>query len=153
MVADLDSSTDGRGGSANGDSGHAAAALLLSARRALAGELAVPPARVSRAAAVLGRGALESIIAEECRRIGVPARAKGRTRLICMRVLSDAVVARRAGLAWARLSNACHHHSYELSPSAVEVAHLLDLVDQTLASTRGASPFSRSDENDADSRQ
>lgn len=113
--------------------------LLHLARRALAGELTVPPARATRTAAVLGRAALEAIIAVEGIRLGIADHAKARTRLICLRVLGDPKVGHLAGLAWAGLSNACHHHSYELSPTTGEVAHLLDLVDQTRTSiSRGA---------------
>ena len=104
--------------------------LLASARQALAGHLGVPPARATRTAALLGRAALEEIVVSECARLGISAYATMRTRLICMRVLVDAAAGHAACLAWGGLSSACHHHSYELSPTATEIAHLLDLVDR-----------------------
>ena len=42
-----------------------------------------------------------------------------RTQLICLRsYLEDAPLAARAGHAWSALSRACHHHPYELGPTA-----------------------------------
>jgi hypothetical protein len=52
-----------------------------------------------------------------------------RAKLICVRVLLDADRGRLASVAWAGLSSACHHHAYELAPTAGEVAHLLSMVD------------------------
>jgi hypothetical protein len=103
--------------------------LLASARAALDGTLAVPPARATRTAALLGRMALEHIVSDDCARVGVETRPTMRTKLICVRVLLDAERGQLASVAWAGLSNACHRHAYELAPTAGEVAHLLDMVE------------------------
>jgi len=57
-------------------------------------------------------------------------RATMRSKLTILQIAfaSRADVAERAEYAWSRLSRACHHHAYELSPSVVEVGHLLQLV-------------------------
>ncbi|MFL5406415.1 MAG: hypothetical protein ACJ79O_11210, partial [Myxococcales bacterium] len=34
----------------------------------------------------------------------------------------------RADYAWSRLSQACHHHAFELAPTAAEARHLINLV-------------------------
>ena len=104
--------------------------LLASARAALDGTLTVPPSRATRTAALLGRVALERIISEDCKRIGLLTRPTMRAKLICVRVLGDPERGRLAAVAWAGLSSACHHHAYELAPTAIEVAHLLDMVDR-----------------------
>jgi hypothetical protein len=51
-----------------------------------------------------------------------------RSKIILLRQLGDPVVGHKAQLAWAGLSNACHHHAYELQPTAAEVRSLLRLV-------------------------
>jgi hypothetical protein len=55
-------------------------------------------------------------------------RASMRSKIILLRQLGDPVVGRKAQVAWAGLSNACHHHAYELQPTAAEVRSLLKLV-------------------------
>ncbi|GAB3488153.1 hypothetical protein GCM10027572_08510 [Flexivirga lutea] len=54
------------------------------------------------------------------------------SRLTCLEVAyeDDPLIAERAEFAWARLSNACHQHAFELSPAASEVANLVKLVTQ-----------------------
>lgn len=104
--------------------------LLASARAVLDRTLAVPPAQATRTAALLGRIALEHIVTDDCTRLGLVTRPTMRSKLICVRVLLDVERGQLAGFAWAGLSNACHHHAYELAPTAGEVAHLLDMVDR-----------------------
>jgi hypothetical protein len=43
--------------------------------------------------------------------------------------LGDADLAARAGHAWSALSRACHHHPYELAPTAAELQGWLAVVD------------------------
>lgn len=87
-----------------------------------------------RAAAFLGRQALEEGVDEFWRRRapGVeqcPSRAK----LLCLQgYLRDQAVATAAMQAWATLSAACHHHPYDLLPTAGELNHWLDLVAELL---------------------
>jgi len=52
-----------------------------------------------------------------------------RTQLICLRsYLEDAPLAARAGHAWSALSRACHHHPYELAPTAGELQAWFSVV-------------------------
>ncbi len=103
--------------------------LLEAARAALRGELALPPARVSRAAALLARTALEGIVDERLTHLGPGlSECSMRVRLICLRTLVDADEGAKAAWAYGGLSSACHHHAYELAPTATEVEYLIDAV-------------------------
>ncbi|QCW52528.1 hypothetical protein FE634_12615 [Nocardioides dongxiaopingii] len=63
-----------------------------------------------------------------------PGSASMRTRLSCLQVayLDRPEVAARADYIWARLSQACHQHAYELGPTVHEarglVARVVDLA-------------------------
>lgn len=57
--------------------------------------------------------------------------ATGKARLICLRSLYQDVapeLANEAEAAWTRLSQAVHHHAYELSPTLGEVEELAGMV-------------------------
>lgn len=110
----------GAGGAAN---------LLDLADAILDGTITVPGASAARAAAVIARQVLEDAVERRCRELaGTVARPTGRSQLILLRELGDADVAAMAQTAWDGLSRACHHHSYELQPSAGEVRGLVGLV-------------------------
>jgi hypothetical protein len=52
-----------------------------------------------------------------------------RTQLICLRsYLEDAPLAARTAHAWSALSRACHHHPYELAPTATELQSWYSVV-------------------------
>jgi hypothetical protein len=54
-----------------------------------------------------------------------------RTQLICLRsYLEDAPLAARTGHAWSALSRACHHHPYELGPTAGELQSWFSVVNE-----------------------
>jgi hypothetical protein len=56
-------------------------------------------------------------------------------QLICLRTyLGDADLAARAGHAWSALSRACHHHAYELAPTAGELDHWFAVVGELMRS-------------------
>ena len=56
-----------------------------------------------------------------------------RAQLICLRTyLGDADLAARAGHAWSALSRACHHHAYELAPTATELRAWFSVVDELI---------------------
>jgi hypothetical protein len=56
-----------------------------------------------------------------------------RTQLICLRTyLGDADLAARAGHTWSALSRACHHHAYELAPTATELQAWFGVVDELM---------------------
>lgn len=76
-----------------------------------------------RAAALLARQALESAMADFWRSKRLPLDAcPTRPQLICLReYLKEAALAAHAQHLWSALSRACHHHAYELAPTAGEV--------------------------------
>lgn len=54
-----------------------------------------------------------------------------RVQLICLRrYLDDHDLAARTSHAWSALSRACHHHPYELAPTADELQGWLAVVDE-----------------------
>lgn len=83
-----------------------------------------------RASAILGRQALEVALDQFWARAapgveGAPRRAQ----MICLSEYSDAELARRVRYAWHGLSNACHHHAYDLPPIEPELSGWLDDVE------------------------
>ncbi len=87
-----------------------------------------------RAAALLARQALEQGLDEYWRDQGVALDGFGtRPQLICLReYIGDAVLAGRAHHTWAALSEACHHHPYELALGHGELANLIGNVSALL---------------------
>jgi hypothetical protein len=53
------------------------------------------------------------------------------SQLVVIRVFYGDQVSNTANIAWIGLSNACHHHAYELTPTVEEVRHWLGLVALT----------------------
>jgi len=76
-----------------------------------------------RASALLALQALELSVLRLWQRRALDLQGCSmRTQLICLRsYLEDARLAARASHAWSALSRACHHHSYELGPTAGEL--------------------------------
>ncbi|TQM25894.1 hypothetical protein [Nocardia bhagyanarayanae] len=100
----------------------------------------------NRIAAWLTRTALEQIVDELLRAKGIEAgRASGRARLACLEVAyhDQHEVPSRSQYAWTRLSEACHQHAYQLSPTYQEVQHLLEIV-RGLQASRPAVPVAQS---------
>ena len=87
-----------------------------------------------RAAALLARQALEQGLDEYWRERGMPLNELAtRPQLICLReYLGDPILAGRAHHAWAALSEACHHHPYELAPGHGELTTWLAAVAELL---------------------
>jgi len=91
-----------------------------------------------RAAALLARQAVEDAMT---RVLAVRApgaeRCANRPRLLCLREYVPDVLAERTAFLWATLSRACHHHPYELSPTADEInawiAEAKSVVDELVA--------------------
>lgn len=84
-----------------------------------------------RRACWLARAALEGLIDERLASQGIVASAASeRAKLSCLEgsYVNDRELVAKAEYAWSRLSDACHQHAYELSPTYAEVRHLLDLV-------------------------
>jgi hypothetical protein len=87
-----------------------------------------------RAAALLARQALEASVLELWQRRALDLQGCSmRAQLICLRTyLEDTELAARAGHAWAALSRACHHHPYELAPTAVELQDWFGVVGELI---------------------
>jgi len=91
-----------------------------------------------RASALLARQALEAGVRRlwERRELdlrGCPMRAQ----LICLRTyLEDADLAARTAHAWSALTRACHHHPYELAPTAAELQGWFVVVAALIRSAR-----------------
>jgi hypothetical protein len=88
-----------------------------------------------RASAILGCRALEATLRHLWERRALDLQGQPmRVQLICLRAyLGDAELAARAGHAWAALTRACHHHAYELAPTAAELQAWLSMVDALVA--------------------
>jgi len=104
-----------------------AAAILAQARDVLSGTAASR----NRVACWLARSALEEVVSDLLVAKGRgPGDATMASRLTCLEIAyeDDPVVADRAEFAWCQLSNACHQHAFELSPTASEAASLIEIV-------------------------
>jgi hypothetical protein len=84
-----------------------------------------------RAAALLTRQALEEAVdaywaARQLPLDSLPTQAQ----LVCMRMMTtDETLPARLHEAWGALSRACHHHPYELAPTAGELAGWIEVVE------------------------
>ncbi len=86
--------------------------------------------RWPRAVAILCRQALEGSLYDfwRVKAPGVEG-ASERAQLLCVRTYVSAGLAARAEHTWTCLSRACHQHTYELAPTASELAGWLENVD------------------------
>ena len=77
----------------------------------------------ARAVALLTRQALEGALDQLWTVRGVDlSPVSAHAQLICLRAyLDDDTLAAEVRYAWAALSRACHHHPYELAPTAEEL--------------------------------
>lgn len=60
-----------------------------------------------------------------------------RAQLLVLRSKASGDVAREAAAAWHGLSRACHHHAYELAPTAAELRGWLEAVRDLAPALRG----------------
>lgn len=79
----------------------------------------------------LGHQALEEALRDLWR--GRPVtqgveRCSMRTQLLCLPTYLDPGLAVRVGWAWSALSQACHHHAYDIAPTAAELRRWLEVV-------------------------
>lgn len=84
----------------------------------------------ARGVVLLARQALEEAVsAFWMRRAPGTERANGKARFVALRFyVDDPDLPRRAHQTWAALSDATHHHGYELAPTAVELRAWVDTV-------------------------
>lgn len=119
--------------------------LLEAADQLMAQPMELMAGRWPRAVALLTRQAIEGSLFDLWRAVrpGVEA-VPMRAQLLVLRQSIAPRVAAEAEYAWAALSRACHHHPYELVPTATELGQWLgaagDLdreVRRRLAARRG----------------
>jgi hypothetical protein len=109
---------------------------LLDAARQIQERPAAATAGVwPRATAFLARQALETALADLWD--ATPAtqglsRCTWRSQLVCLPTYLDARTARQIAYVWAALSEACHHHAYELAPTTAELTGWIQAVDELL---------------------
>ena len=83
-----------------------------------------------RASAILGRQALE-IALDQFWATAAPGveKASRRAQLICLPEYTDIELVTRVRYAWHGLSDACHHHAYDLPPIESELSGWFNDVD------------------------
>lgn len=119
-------------------------ALAEAARAVVDDPGALPRATWPRVCALLGRQAVEAAV-EHRLAASAPGleRCSRATQLTCLPwYVDDPAAARRAHQTWAALSHACHHHAYDLAPTAGELRVWLDDVDRLVADLAASSPVS-----------
>jgi hypothetical protein len=100
-----------------------------------------------RAAALLARRALEEALDELwSRRAPGLERASARAQLACLPdYLGDRELAREIVFTWGELSNACHHHAYELPLTAEELERRLGVVGRLVSRLDNGPPPPQTD--------
>lgn len=104
--------------------------LLAMAHQLLAHRDARTAGLWPRAAALLARQALEAALDDfwKTKNLDFGAHTGRRQQLICLREYLDPTRAGEIAHAWAALSRACHHHPYELAPTAGELERWMETV-------------------------
>jgi hypothetical protein len=104
--------------------------VLEYARDLLEFPMAATTALWPRASAFLARQALETSLDEfwTSRAPGLEA-CSAKAQLLCAREYLPESLAHSAYETWALLSRACHHHPYELAPTAAELRGWIEAVD------------------------
>jgi hypothetical protein len=112
-----------------------AVGAVKAARVVLTRPEAIPTASWSRAVAVLGRQAIERGMTDLWSVVAPPMTTvrNKKAAFICLRAYIDPALAGRVHYAWGAFSDACHHHVYDLPPSAAELSGWLDITDEFLA--------------------
>jgi hypothetical protein len=84
----------------------------------------------ARASALLARQSLETAMDDLWRKRAPIVRqcSMAAQLLVLPSYLRDQDAARDASYAWSALSRACHHHAYELPPTASELRSLIELT-------------------------
>jgi hypothetical protein len=110
------------------------AELVAMARQLLARASPETAGLWPRAAALLGRQALETSLDGYWASRRMPLEScPTLQQLICLReYLDDEELAGRVHHAWNALSRACHHHPYDLPPSSAELLAWLETVERWL---------------------
>ena len=106
--------------------------ILQYARDAMVSGDGAGPALWARCSALLTRQALETALDDFWRQQEPDVeRASRHSQLLCLSsYLGDARLAARVAHDWSALSDACHYHSYELVPTAGELAGWIETVEE-----------------------
>lgn len=112
--------------------------LLLAARRILDDSDRTTTAGWARGAALLTRQAIEAALADFWRARSIDMADRDFTaQLVALRFyVDDPGTARLAHQTWSSLSNACHHHAYDLAPTAAELRGWLGTVTEPTRPSR-----------------
>ena len=62
-----------------------------------------------------------------------------KTQLLCLPTYLEPRLAREISYVWAALSNACHHHPYDLAPTAAELSGWMSAVARLVNQVDGLS--------------
>jgi hypothetical protein len=94
----------------------------------------------ARASALLARQSLETAMDLLWRkRSPIVVQCSMASQLLVLpSYLRDQEAARDASYAWSALSRACHHHAYELPPTASEMRSLIELTRRVVAAIDAA---------------
>jgi hypothetical protein len=111
--------------------------LLAAAQRLLERPDAKAAGIWPRAAALLARQALEQGLDDYWRSKGLKLAELGtKPQLICLQAyLPDRELAAKTNDAWSNLTQACHHHPYELCAGRDQLKPLLETVAEMVAAT------------------
>lgn len=94
----------------------------------------------ARASALIARQSLETAMDLLWRgRAPIMVQCSAAAQLLVLpSFLRDQEAARDASYAWSALSRACHHHAYELPPTASELRSLIELTRRVAAAIEAA---------------
>lgn len=85
-----------------------------------------------RAAALLGRQALESALKEAWERLDLDmSKCSQRSQLLCLgEAIRDRPLGQETNHVWWALTQACHHQVYQLPPTDTELKNWFDSVEE-----------------------
>jgi hypothetical protein len=121
--------------------------LLTAARLVLERDDVGAFANRARGSALLARQSIETALAAYWQEVAAGAeRASRKAQFVSLRyVLGDPELAASAYQAWAELSTACHHHPYDIGPTAAEVLHWIEVADPVVRALAAATEEAISD--------
>lgn len=119
--------------------------LLRSARTTVDRPAALDGSAWARSSALLTRQALETALADYwTRRAPGMESCSGLSQLVALPYYLDDPAARTAHETWAALSHGCHHHAYDLAPTAIELRSWIEatqqIIDALAAATATSAP-------------
>lgn len=109
------------------------ASLLKAARSLVAGQTAADGGAWARAAAFLARQALEmQVLQALTKHYAIRERPSFRSQLLAARAVLGPELAADAAYTWSALSEATHHHGYDLPPTASELEGWMTVIDRVI---------------------